>query len=91
MEKFKILIPLRDYKYYQDISPALNYLDKEKYEIIFISYEELDNIENLYAVEKHFKNIERKQKAILLIVQSVQKCIDVIQDTFLKLNLKMNY
>ena len=36
MEKFKILIPLRDYKYYQDISPALSYLDKEKYEIIFL-------------------------------------------------------
>jgi len=65
MEKFKILIPLRDYKYYQDIKPALNYLDKEKYEIIFISYEELDNIENLYAVEKHFKNLKEAESYLV--------------------------
>ena len=65
MEKFKILIPLRDYKYYQDISPALSYLDKEKYEIIFLSYEKLNNVENLFIVEKYFKNIEKAERYLL--------------------------
>ena len=54
MNKLKILIPIRDLKYYEDIKPALAYLSNDKYDITYLSYDQYLKIENLLVVENYY-------------------------------------
>ncbi len=65
MDKYRVLITLRDYDYFKTIQPSLEYLNEDKYEILFLSYEKLSGINNLFTVKRYFENEIEAEKYLL--------------------------